>query len=312
VWKGYCIAKKPRDQKMNMKILQVLTVFFAVAVGNAGSVNSSHGNPFFAMDTALNDGKSRTAAEQAALLKEFGFDGLGATGYPSDEFLAAFEKERLKVFNTYLTLNFDSSKPGLDPKLKEFLPRSEKYGVALWISVKSVVKDGQKFSLSAEAGDDVVVPRLRKLAVLAESKGIKIALYPHARQWIERFEDALRVATKVNRPNVGATFNLCHWLAVEGNRDPNSVLQEALSRLSFVSINGADVPNGQKPDWSKLIQPLDAGTFDVTNFVKSLKALGYNGPIGFQGYGIRGDSREILSRSMAAWRKMNASAAQKK
>jgi sugar phosphate isomerase/epimerase len=132
---------------------------------------------------------------------------------------------------------------------------------------------------------------------------VKIALYPHSWFWIERVEDALRVAKKVDRTNVGATFNLCHWLKVEGDRDPKPVLKEALPRLFFVSINGADRGDTKSMEWDRLIQPLDRGSYDVAAFLKTLKELGYAAPIGFQGYGIKGDSKTILQQTMDGWKK---------
>jgi hypothetical protein len=44
----------------------------------------------------------------------------------------------------------------------------------------------------------------------------------------------------------------------------------------------------------------------VAALMKSLRELGYQGPVGFQGYGIPGDSREILRRTMNGWRRINA------
>ena len=258
------------------------------------------------MDTALRDGKTRSAADQAALLKELGYDGFGTSGYPGKEFLDAFENQGLKVFNTYLTLSFDTAKPGLDPKLKEFVPRLKGHGTALWVAIQGVTKDGVKLKPSAPEGDEVVVPALRELADLAQAAGVKIAFYPHTWFWTERVEDGVRLARKVDRPNVGATFNLCHWLKVEGERDPNPVLKEALPHLFFVSINGADSGDTKKLDWNKLIQPLGTGSYDVAALLKMLKELGYTGPVGFQGYGIKGDSREILKHTMDGWKRINA------
>ena len=280
--------------------------FLITGAAAPGADTAPARNPFFAMDTALRDGTTRSAADQAALLKELGYDGFGTSGYPSQEFLDAFEKQGLKVFNTYLTLSFDTAKPGLDPKLKEFVPRLKGHGTALWIAVNNVAKDGVKLKPSAPEGDDVAVPALRELADLAQSAGVKIAFYPHAGCWLERVEDAVRVAKKVDRPNVGATFNLCHWLKVEGDRDPKPVLKEAMPRLFFVSINGADNGDTKKLDWNKLIQPLDAGSYDVAALLKTLKELGYTGPIGFQGYGIKGDARDILQHTMTGWKRINA------
>ena len=111
------------------------------------------------------------------------------------------------------------------------------------------------------------------------------------------------MAEKVDRPNVGVMFNLCHWLRVDPSRDYRSLLERAMPRLWAVSINGADVRD-DKPGWDHYIQPLDRGSFDVAGLLKTLDELGYKGPIGLQCYGIGGDAREHLARSMAAWRKL--------
>jgi sugar phosphate isomerase/epimerase len=79
-------------------------------------------------------------------------------------------------------------------------------------------------------------------------------------------------------------------------------LELALPHLFMVTINGAD-PQGK--DWDRLIQPLDRGTFDMYGFLKTLKELGYTGPIGLQGYGVKGDPYENLKRSMEAWRALS-------
>jgi sugar phosphate isomerase/epimerase len=273
----------------------------------AGITAFAEGNPFFAMDTALRDGKTRTAAEQAALLKELGYDGLGTSGYPSEEFLAAFEKAGLRVFNTYLTLDIDSAKPGLDAKLKDLVPQLKRHRTDLWIAINGVTRDGVKLKPSAPEGDEVVIPVMRELAGLAQASGVRVVFYPHTWFWLQRADDAVRVAKAVDRSNVGATFNLCHWLKVEGERPPLPFLKEALPHLYYVSINGAEAGDTRQMDWNKLIQPLGAGSYNVGGLVQALQNLGYRGPVGFQGYGISGDSREILERTMLAWRKLSAS-----
>ncbi len=69
-----------------------------------------------------------------------------------------------------------------------------------------------------------------------------------------------------------------------------------------VTINGAD---NEGENWDRLIQPLDRGSFDVYGFLKTLRGLGYTGPVGLQCYGIQGDAREHLARSINAWRKLS-------
>ncbi len=75
-------------------------------------------------------------------------------------------------------------------------------------------------------------------------------------------------------------------------------LKEAVPYTALVLINGAD----HDGDWDRLIQTLDRGAFDVPGFVRMLRSLGYNGPIGLQCYNLKGDREENLKRSMAAWR----------
>lgn len=115
----------------------------------------------------------------------------------------------------------------------------------------------------------------------------------------------MRVAEKVDRPNVGVMFNLCHWLRVDKSRDYRVLLKQAMPRLWAVSVNGADAFD-DKPGWDHYIQPLDKGSFDVGALLDTLKELGYQGPIGLQCYGIGGDAREHLARSMAVWHRLSA------
>jgi len=133
---------------------------------------------------------------------------------------------------------------------------------------------------------------------------VKLVLYPHTGDWLERVEDAIRVAGKVDRPNVGVMFNLCHWLRTDKQRDYRSLLERAMPNLFAVSINGADQFD-DKPGGSRYVQPLDRGSFDIQAFLRTLRRLGYTGPVGLQCYGLRGDAREHLTSSIAAWRKLN-------
>jgi sugar phosphate isomerase/epimerase len=141
------------------------------------------------------------------------------------------------------------------------------------------------------------------MSELARESGAQLLLYPHQKNWVERIEDAIRVADQVERPNVGVMFNLCHWLRVDPSRDYRPLLRRAMPRLWAVSINGADERDDQ-PNWKRYIQPLDQGSFDVGALLKTLQELGYRGPVGLQCFGIGGDVREHLARSMTKWREL--------
>ncbi len=264
----------------------------------AGVAFAGETNPFFAMDTIARGGPEKVVP----LLKELGYAGLG--GAPGDAKMAdALRAAGLRYFNGYLTLNFASTRPALDDALKQKIDAMRGHDSALWMAISRVETAAGAVANSSADGDEVVLAKLREIADYAEPRGVKIALYPHTGSWLERVEDATRLADKMNRGSVGVTFNLCHWLKVEGSeRDPASVLRAALPRLVFVTINGADAGDTKAMGWERLIRPLGQGSYDVGAFVKTLRTIGYHGPIGFQGYGIKEDQTLVLKETMAAWR----------
>ncbi len=252
-------------------------------------------NPFFAMDTATKDAKHQSAESQAAMVKELGYAGIGCDIGAMPDMLKAVEAQGLKLFAVYVGASVDPSKPKYDARLKNVIQSLKGRGTFIWL----FITDGKP---SATEHDAKAVAIVREVADMAAESGLGVALYPHTAFWMERVEDAVRVAKKAERKNVGVTFNLCHWLKVDEEENLKPLLKLALPHLVLVTINGAD--SGGK-DWTTLIQTLDRGTFDMHNFMKTLKGLGYTGPVGFQGYGIKGDAHENLRRTINAWRKLS-------
>jgi len=257
-------------------------------------------NAFFAMDTIARGG----AAEVVPMLRDLGYDGLGGTAGDS-AMPVALKEAGLKFFNGYLTKSFEAGKPGLDEDLRHKIDAMQGQGAALWLAVDQVAAQARPFPKSSPEGDPVVIAQLKDIATYAAARDVRIALYPHTGTWLERVPDAIRVANGVNLPSVGVTFNLCHWLKVEGaETDPLPVLQAALPRLMFVTINGADTGDTKTMGWDRLIQPLGEGSYDAAGFMGKVRAAGYMGPVGFQGFGIRRDPKEVLQRSMEFWRRL--------
>jgi sugar phosphate isomerase/epimerase len=260
-------------------------------------------NPFFAMDTGTRDATHRTPAEQVALVKELGFAGVGPIYHGADDlqqWYAALDQQGLKLFALYLNLNMDE---GVTPQLKEAVTALKGHDTFVWLYVTT-----KKFKPSATDGDESAVKALRELADFAAASGVKVALYPHTNQYAQRVEDCVRLIEKVGRKNLGVTFNLCHWLKVDG-KDLAATLKSAAPHLFVVTVSGADAGG---TDWKKLIQPLDTGTFDVLPLLQQLQALKFAGPIGLQHFGIRGSVAENLKHSMDGWKKLQARLAAEK
>ena len=262
-------------------------------------------NPFFALCISTHDPKYRTPADQARLLAELGYDGMAHTwlgGVP--EALKAVDDNGLKLFQIYVRVSIDPKAAKYNPRLEQVIKSLKGRGTILGLLI-------QGRPPSTAEHDPRAVEIVREIADMAQQSGVRVALYPHTGDWLQRVEDAVRVAKKVDRKNVGAMFNLCHWLKVDDEKNMQPLLKRAAPRLFAVTINGAD--SGCKgAGWDRLLQNLDRGSFDMHKFLKTLSDLGYTGPIGLQCYGVKGDVRDNLKRSMARWRKISAQIAAEK
>ncbi len=265
-------------------------------VTQEGAAMKALDNPFFAMDTGTKDDAHQSIEAQADMLAELGYAGYGSTDFATlPDVLAALDAKGLNLFTIYTGAKIGPDGYSYDPALKEGVKLLKGRNTMLWVYIQS-----DAFKPSDSAGDEQAVALLKEITDIAAESGVSVALYPHTWFWVERVEDAVRMVEKVNRPNLGATFNLCHWLKVTGGKDRDAVLKAVVPHLFIVTINGADPGD----DWNALIQTLDRGSYDVTGFMGALKDLGYVGPVGLQGYGIGGDAHDNLKRSMDAWSKM--------
>ncbi len=270
-----------------------------VYLAGAACVSAAPPNEFFALDTIAR-GDTATAS---ALIKDCGYDGIG--GRALDEAMPARMAELgLKYFSGYLVVSFSPELNVSEDQLQHWFDVVSAQHTVLWVAIeKATRRDGTVAGHGDRETEELVVKKLREIAGEAHQRNVRLALYHHTGYWMERFEDSERLAKAVDRPNVGITFNLCHWLKIEGSeRDPIPLIKDALPLLMLVTVNGADTGDTQSMNWDRLIQPLDSGTYDVAKFVHRLIAVGYRQPVGFQGYGVKGDPKPILTRSMNAWK----------
>jgi len=255
-------------------------------------------NPFFAMDTGTRDEQHQTPGSQARMLKELGFAGIGWSPNQVPEMLAALDEQGLRMFNVYIGVDIDGINHSAPTQILKLIDELKGWDTAIWLPVTS-----KKYTKpSDEAGDGDALAVLGDIADRAQRANLKVALYPHTWSWLERVQDAVRLARKLKRPNLGVTFNLCHCLRVGDELRIPELLELARPDLMFVTINGAD----HTGDWDRLVQPLGQGAFDVAPVLRTLKRLGYEGPIGLQHYGIKGDAHKNLQQSMDGWRRLCA------
>ena len=271
--------------------------FLALASAAPATAGHSFDNPFFALCMDTHDARERTLDQQARLLRELGYAGAGHLWLDHvAERLATLDSAGLKLFQIYIRIDLGSqAAEPYDSRLTRVLPLLRGRNVQL----AALVTGGAPSEASLDGRAAAVVG---EIAGKAAPFGVKLALYPHQKNWLETVQDGLRVAAKVGRPDVGVMFNLCHWLKVGSEAEMKPLLRAALPRLMAVTINGSDRGAEIKAGTGNWIQPLDSGTFDMYAFLQELRDLGYCGPIGLQCYGIRGDAAVHLMRSMVAWR----------
>lgn len=255
-------------------------------------------NSFFAMNFARHDPALAASPEaQAALLRELGYDGCQYLGplEQLDATLEAMEKAGLVVSTAAVPGYNISVDPGTDYQatLKEGIRHLKGRKTLFLIGFAS-----KNYDRSSPEGDLRAVEICQDLADFAQTHGVRVAIYPHVNQWCERVEDALRIARKADRKNLGICFNLYHWLRTDEERKLEALVAASIPHLFLVTINGTS-PEGS-------METLDRGSYDVGQFVKPFIARGYNGPIGLQCVGVKGDPRDTLARSMAAWKKLSA------
>lgn len=247
-----------------------------------------------------------------AMLAELGYAGYGGRAL-EEVMINAIPTAGLKYYTAYLVLELKAGGSPLDDRMRAWLDTVRGKNFTLWIALSKVTRaDGTPVARSSVEGDEIAAPQLQMLADYAAERNVRLSLYHHSQYWLERFEDATRLVAAIDRATVKVTFNLCHWLKLEGDqREIAPVLRKALPQLDLVTISGADRGATREMTWTKLIQPLDSGTYDLAGFVRTLGEVGYTGPVGFQGYGIKEEPRDVLARSITAWRKFGPAPAPK-
>jgi sugar phosphate isomerase/epimerase len=263
-------------------------------------------NPLAAMDTVTKPRYPESDLPMGAqldLVRAAGYAGVTWDAMPAAEtgrLIDAARARGLRLFAVYAGATLARDGLTWGETLPDTMRALEGTGAVVWLHVGS-----REFERSSPEGDAVAVPALRRLADLAANHGLRVALYPHVGDWVERVSDATRLAREAGHPALGATFNLCHSLMLGEEARLADLLAEASPHLFLVTLNGADA-FAAGTSWERLIQTLDRGSFDLRPVLGTLRGLGYAGPVAVQGYGLKGDVADNLRRSKAAWDRLVA------
>jgi sugar phosphate isomerase/epimerase len=283
-----------------LPILAVAAFGQDLVLAGTDATAAAAASPFYAQACFYRpDPRYRTLTDQIKLLAELGYDGcshIGLDGLP--EVLKAVDESHLRLFQLYAFVSIDpAAKAKYDPRLKEAIKSLAGRG-----TIVGLILSGKPPSTTQ--WDPQAVEIVREIADMAASAKLRVALYPHQGNWLERVQDGVRVAKKTGRSNVGVVFSEVHFLLCDEEKNLESTLQAARPFLYVVNINGTD--GNSSKELARVLQPLDRGSFDNLKLLTLLRKQGYAGPIGFHGCMIGGDVRENLIHTRDAWKKLHA------
>ena len=279
------------------RLLWVIAIVFLLPGKHFGADEKPSWPPkFYGFCMEMPAAPNPSIPAQAKLLHELGFDGVGYPlwfGEELDKNLRALDEAEMELCLVYMSVNLDPEKPAFDPRVPEAFAKLKGRCVTVSVLLRGYPPGDPR-------GMEPAVKILRQLGDLAARSDLRISIYHHLNDWTESLLVSLEVVKRVDRPNVGVNFNLCHWLKVDGDKDYRPVLRKDANRIFAVTINGART---DAEAWTGgLIQPLDRGDFDNRKLLGVLREISYDGSVGLMCYGIPDDTREHLGRSMRVWK----------
>lgn len=297
-------------------LMKSIVIFFNILCFTVNLyAQESQDHPFFVFNNGVEDEQYDTPEEQAELLKSLGYDGMEKKGIDGlAETLEALDRHGLKLYTMYLNIDLDNEEQPYDKRLNEVFRMLEGRGTMPWFYITS-----KQHKPSSEENDAIAVPILQEIADMAHEYGIKVMIYPHVNFWVDNVEDAVRVAEKVNRRNLGITFNLCHFLANRGTKADEvfiPLVEKAMPYLFAISLNGADKPTEDIMQsgnpWQYFIQPLGEGNYNTYRYLNAFIERGFEGPVGLQCYSIKEKKPVHLKKSMTAWKNFQEKIAERR
>lgn len=300
-WPGKSGSSKDLDMKsiVLLIILCSLTVFV-----QAQKVK----NDFFALHNIIRgDSVYNTFDKQVQLVKAAGFDGIEINQVDSfDGMKSALDMYHFK--GSYFYVKVKLEEPSIDPRLKGYIEALEGSGT---IIAPYIVDESKQYKTRSSEADDLAIRLVREIGKWAENADLQVAIYPHLAYYVERTDHALALVKRIARPNVGLTFNLCHWLATT-SKEERPLLKEHLKELKpflkMITVSGAnEVTSDKKNVWEDYILPLGEGSFNTYGLIKyCIRDLKLAIPIGVQCYNIKGDKVQLVNNTVKVWKQYKA------
>jgi sugar phosphate isomerase/epimerase len=264
--------------------------------------NDDVSNPFFAYNFGgLED---LPPAQQIDLLKKHGYDGITLRMVKAEhvaeylEFSEVVNKtEDFRIYSVFVRYNFADSEEDRN-RWKEVVDLIQNQDIDLWFI----------FGKKENGIDDAHVEGvLRNVVNYSADKNVPVTLYPHSWCYFDTSESSLPMVKKIDHPNLKLAVHTCHELKAGNAGRLAEVVNNVKGYISFITIAGAakqvDMTSRKSMDRTT-IQPLEDGKYDYSPFLKALKSIDYNGPVGYINFGFDKEPEDYLPKSLAEWKRL--------
>jgi len=201
-------------------------------------------------------------------LKSVLFGGPGFDFTSRDPEVRNAQLEEAKEFYTAASDTFDLSvcnilvgpvlNPGKDIPYRQFSAHG------------SFLADNEQFNWAVE--------NMKKLAAMAEEKGITLAFETHGVYLHDTPDAALRLVKAVGSDAVGVNLDYGNILNIPGSPPLPDTVSMLKDRIKYVHLkNSIPVPGG-----APIKTALGDGVINNREFLKLLKGIGYDGPVGIE------------------------------
>ncbi|MEX0774631.1 MAG: hypothetical protein WD042_02830 [Phycisphaeraceae bacterium] len=200
-----------------------------------------------------------------ALLRQAGIAGISI---PVDETTIAstlrdaldqYDTARLALVSVRLTLDIQVAE--MPVWLHDVLTVLARRATVIELHLSS---SSQHDAPSSPRGDGRAVELIKQVLERTRPHGLAVSLSHRCGDWLERIDDAVRLAMRLNRSILGLTFNLAHWRRIDG-RNLDASLHLAAPRMVLLTL-GTD----------------DVGLNDAKSALQTCARLGYRGPVGLE------------------------------
>jgi len=235
------------------------------------------------------DSLERGPQERAAMLKELGITRLAYDW--REKHLPTFQSEINALKENQIELNAvwlwistpQANQLDIANQVMYNMVKENNIKTDFWIGISKEFFDG----LTDEQKLDKGVEAVKSLHKMASEIGCTINLYNHG-DWFGEPDNQIRIIEKSGLKDVGIIYSFHHGHSQIA--DFPALLNRMLPYLKAININGMDV-NGPQ------ILPVGQGESEL-DMLKTIKASGYNGPIGILGHIAEKDVKKVLEGNL--------------